>query len=115
MRIATDVMGTLEGPMKKQILAMLEVFAKAGAEITVWSNLYDYAIDAVRDNNLRAEADSKKTKGDLDFDESQYFDLAFEDDRTQTYLPTKRFLFVDEIPDSVEEAEALANKLLGEL
>lgn len=114
MKIACDVMGTLEGRKKKQILKMLDIFSRAGADITVWSNLYSYAVDAVKNNNLKAEYDSKKMMLDYD-DPSEAMDLAIEDDRSQTWLGARRFLFVDEIPEDMAEVELLANKLLGEI
>lgn len=105
MKLACDVKGTLEGPKKKQVLKLLDLFSKAGYEITVWSNLYSYAVDAVSDNNLRAEAMGKKMKMDLDYDESAYFNFAIEDDRRQEYLAAKQFIWVDEIPDDIEQIE----------
>lgn len=116
MKIACDVKGTLEGSKKKQVLKILDLFSKAGYSITVWSNLYSYAIDAVKDNNLRAEADSKRSKGDYNFeyDESKYFDFAIEDDRRQEYLAAKKFIWVDDIPDDIEQIEEFVKKLIGD-
>lgn len=94
MKIACDVKGTLEGPKKKQVLRILELFEKQGYEITVWSNLYSYSVQAVRDNNLKADSISKKMK--LDFDsEDEYFNFAIEDDRQQDYLATNKFIWMD--------------------
>ena len=114
MKIACDVKGTLEGPKKKQILKMLDLFAKAGYEIVVWSNLYSYAIDAVKDNNLRAEAIPKKSKGDYphEYDESTYYNIAIEDDRKQEYLAAKQFIWVDEIPEDIEQIELYVKEIL---
>lgn len=108
MKIAVDVKGTLEGYKKPQILRMIELFQKAGHTVVVWSNLYSYAVDAVRDNNLQnIESTSKSGKGDYGFegDESKFYDLAIEDDHSQTWLAAKRFIFVDEIPNTVEQIE----------
>jgi len=103
MKIAFDVKGTIEGPRKIQVLAMLRHLKELGHEVIVWSNLYSYATDAVRNYDLNVEATSKKMM--LDYDsESEAMDLAIEDDRSQTWLGAKKFLFVDEIPDNSTEA-----------
>lgn len=112
MKIACDVKGTLEGPKKKQVLKMLDLFHRAGYEITIWSNLYSYATDAVRDNNLRAHAMSKYSKSDYDNNESQFFNFAIEDDRNQTYLAAKKIIWVDEIPEDLEQVELFVKELL---
>jgi hypothetical protein len=112
MKIACDVKGTLEGSKKKQVLRILELFAKAGYEITVWSNMYSYAVDAVRDNNLKADANSKRMKMDLDYEEDKYFNFAIEDDRQQEYLAAKHFIWVDEIPNDLAAIDLFVKELL---
>jgi hypothetical protein len=114
MKIACDVKGTIEGPKKKQVLKLLDLFSRAGYSVTVWSNLYSYAVDAVKNNNLRAEFDSKKSKGDypIEYDESKYFNFAIEDDRQQDYLAAKTFIWVDDIPDDIEQVELFFKELL---
>ncbi|HBI00989.1 MAG TPA: hypothetical protein DDY18_05130 [Flavobacterium sp.] len=113
-RIACDVKGTLEGPKKKQVIKILDLFSKAGYAVTVWSNLYSYAVDAVKDNNLKAEAMSKRMKMDLGYDETQYFDFAIEDDSRQEYLAAKKFIWVHDIPDDMEQIEGFVKGLLSE-
>jgi len=112
MKIASDVKGTIEGSKKKQVLKILDLFSRAGYQITVWSNLYSYAIDAVKDNNLKAEVMSKRMKMDFDYDETQYFDFAIEDDYRQDYLAAKKFIWVNDIPDDMEQIESFVKKLL---
>lgn len=112
MKIASDVKGTIEGSKKKQVLKMLDLFSRAGHQITVWSNLYSYAVDAVKDNNLKADAMSKRSKSDVDYEEEKYFDIAIEDDGRQTYLAAKRFVWVNDIPDDIDQIEAFVKKLL---
>lgn len=112
MKIAFDVMGTIEGPKKNQVLAMIRHLKEHGHEVVVWSNLYSYATDAVEDYDLQVEAMSKKMM--LDYDsESEAMDLAIEDDRSQTWLGAKKFLFVDELPHDVPEAIKLLMERLN--
>ena len=112
VKLACDVKGTLEGSKKKQVLKLLELFAKAGYEITVWSNSYGYAVDAVKDNNLKANFESKRMKMDLDYDETRYYNFAIEDDHQQDYLAAKQFIWVDDIPDDIEQVELFFRELL---
>lgn len=65
MKIAFDVKGTIEGPKGKFVLGMLKMFQDAGHEVIVWSNAYGYAVDAVRDHELDAEAHLKWSKGSV--------------------------------------------------
>lgn len=112
MKIACDVKGTLEGPKKKQVLRILDLFSKAGYEVTVWSNLYSYAVDAVKDNNLKAQFMDKKSKGDYEYDETKYFNFAIEDDRSQSYLAAKTFIWVDTIPEDIAAIDMFFRELL---
>jgi len=97
-RIAFDVKGTIEGPKKDLVLHIFEKLQEQGHECVVWSNLYSYAVDAIKDNNLKnTQAMSKKSKGDLLSNGEELFDLCIEDDRSQTYLGAKKIAFVDEL------------------
>lgn len=102
MRIAVDVKGTLEGHKRAQILRMMLFLQDEGHEIVVWSNAYGYAVDAVKNLAETAlegiEPQDKRTKSDMDHEESRYFDIAIEDDRSQEWLAAKHFIWVDEIP-----------------
>ena len=100
MRIAFDVKGTLDGPKGHIILSALHHLLKQGHTCVVWSNLYSYAADFVRDNELDklgVEAMSKKSLSDLEGYDTQPFDYAIEDDTRQTYLAAKQFIFVHQI------------------
>lgn len=108
MRIAFDVKGTIEGPKKKFVLALLYRLQDLGHEVIVWSNSYGYAVDAVRDNALKAEATSKRGKGDYGFDDSTYVDVAVEDDTGQTWLAAKSFVWVNDIPEDMGSVFDLA-------
>lgn len=103
MRVAFDVKGTIEGYNGELILELFRGLQAQGHECVVWSNLYSYAVDAVKNNNLTAEAMTKLTKGDLLSQGRELFDLCIEDDYRQTYLGAKQILFVDQVtPDLVE-------------
>ena len=115
MKLAVDVKGTLEGPKKQQILKIIGLFMNAGYEITIWSNLYSYAVDAMMKNNLKADVDQKRSKSDYPFDndESKFFDFAIEDDRQQKWLATKKFIFVDDIPEDMASIDDFVKDLLS--
>ncbi len=111
MKIACDVKGTLEGPMKKQVLRILELFAKTGYEIIVWSNSYGYAVDAVRDNNLKATAESKSDKWNRE--EENFYAFAIEDDVQQgQWLAAKKFIYVKDIPEDMAAVDLFVRELL---
>lgn len=112
MKIACDVKGTLEGPKKKQVLKMLDLFHRAGYEVTVWSNLFSYAVDAVKENNLRAEVMTKKSKSDMENDGMALFNFAIEDDKQQWYLGATKIIYVDEIPEELTDVELFVQELL---
>lgn len=101
MRIAIDVKGTLEGPRKQDLIRLINAMQAKGHTVLIWSNLYSYAVDAVRDNKLDCVAQSKTTKWDVS-DESQFVDLAIDDDSSQTWLAAKRFIWVHQLPDDIE-------------
>lgn len=102
LRVAFDVKGTIEGPHKDLVLRLFKGLQEKGHNCYVWSNLYSYALDAIRDNNLEnTVAMAKKSKGDLLGDGNELFDVCIEDDRRQTYLGAKRIIFVDELNDEV--------------
>lgn len=98
MRIAFDVKGTIEGPKKALVLHIFEKLQEQGHTCVVWSNSYGYAVDAIKDNNLQnTEPMDKMSKFDLQERGLEPFDLAIEDDRSQTWLGAKKFAFVDEL------------------
>lgn len=101
MRIAFDVKGTIEGPHKAKILRLFHALQARGHELIVWSNLFSYAVDAVKDNNLKAEYMSKRTIGDCET-EADAFDYCIEDDISQWWLASRRFIWVHEVPDDIE-------------
>lgn len=98
MRIAVDVKGTLEGSMRAQIVRMMMFLQDQGHEVVVWSNSYSFAVEAVMklaETPLeQIDAISKQATWDTE----ERFDIAIEDDRSQTWLAAKNFIWVDEIP-----------------
>ena len=96
MKIAFDVKGTLDGPKGHIILSVLLHLQKMGHECIVWSNSYGYARDFVEKHELKdVRAESKGDKWNTD--EKNFYDFAIEDDKSQTYLAAKQFIFVNEI------------------
>lgn len=108
MKIAFDVKGTIEGPKKELVLKLFRGFQNTGHECVVWSNSYGYAVDAIKNNNLLdTHPEDKKSKRDLEEYGRPVYDIAIEDDRSQTWLGAKRFVFVDEL------TEELVDQLVG--
>lgn len=97
MRIACDVLGTIQGPKGKQIIEALRKLIEQGHEVVVWSSDYGLAVNATQRYDLGVEAMGKLSKYEMKEREQELFDVAIEDDRNQTYLGAKRFIFVDEI------------------
>lgn len=113
MRFAFDVKGTIEGPKKKQVLELFRILQALGHTCDVWSNSYGFAVDCVKSNKLNAAPTSKQMKMDLDHDETKFYDVAIEDDTQQTWLAARRFVWVKDLPESMEAIEVLAHQLIG--
>lgn len=112
MRIAFDVKGTIEGPKKKFVLGLLQYLHGMGHEVIVWSNSYEFAKDAVRDNGLiNVKFQSKETVMDLDEESSHMMDLAIDDDRSQTWLASRRFIWVHDLPEATGGIKELAERI----
>lgn len=95
MKIAFDVKGTLSGPKEKFVVRLLLELQALGHECIVWSNSFGYAVDCVAKNGFKeVRAESKSTKWDRD--QSNWYDVAIEDDHSQDYLAAKRIIFVDD-------------------
>lgn len=102
MRIAFDVLGTIQGPKGRVIIEAFKKLQAAGHETVVWSSDYGLAINAVTRYDLNADAMGKLSGYEMREREMELFDVAIEDDRGQTYLGTRRFIFVDEITTADE-------------
>ena len=110
-RIAFDVKGTLgSGPQQKKVFALFQAFEEQGCEMFVWSGVGSFATDLVRTLGLRAECMTKRTIHDTD--PADLMDIAVEDEHQQTYLATKQLVFVDEIPDSLEDIAEFVRDLI---
>lgn len=105
MNIAFDVKGTLEGPKGITIRYILHHLMLRGHKITIWSNSLAYAMDYVKDYGLldKIQPVIKFSKSDVEYKEDLYFDVAFEDDRSQGYLAAKHIVFVDQISADRED------------
>ena len=93
MKVAFDVKGTLYGERQGLVLKLFDVLQKAGHEMFVWSNSYQYATDAVKDLNLPASPMLKFGKWER---KDEQMDLCIEDDHSQEWLGSKRIIFVDD-------------------
>lgn len=100
MRVAFDVKGTIDGYNSELVLKLFKGLQAKGHEVFVWSNLYSYAVDAIKDNHLKnTEPLQKMSRIDLEERELPQMDLAIEDDRSQTWLGANKFVFVDELTE----------------
>lgn len=111
MRIAFDVKGTIEGPKKKFVLGLLKYLQDQGHEVIVWSNSYGYAVDAIKDNALNCVPQSKTTTWDCDGDPERFVDLCIDDDSSQTWLASKRFIWVHDLPEAMGGILAIAESI----
>lgn len=109
MRIAVDVLGTIEGPKRRQVLQIIHALQDLGHEVVIWSSEFSLAVNAVQKYDLECEYRSKHAK--FESEPNEMFDYAIEDDRRQTYLAARKFIWVDELPDSLIACEALARSL----
>lgn len=103
MRIAFDVMGTLKGPKGEFLIEVLKELKARDHECVVWSNSIGFASSAVRDYALGVEYSDKRMKSDVEIDD--WFDVAFEDDHSQTWLASRLLIFVDEVDNSRDVKE----------
>lgn len=119
MRIAIDVIGTLEGHKRAEIITMIRELVKDDHEVVVWSSEFSMAMRAAEKLTVilneydgfpgKIEFMSKRTKTELDPDE--HFDYAIEDDRNQVYLAAKQFIWVQDLPREFEACKELARSL----
>lgn len=115
MKIAVDVKGTLEGPKRKQIVHIIKEALNKGYEVTIWSNgLGRQGAEGLeREYGIKLPYEDKFSKRDAETWERGLFDLAIEDDTSQSYLAAKKFLWVHEIPESDEDALKAFESLLN--
>ena len=66
-----------------------------GHDCVIWSNSINYAYVKAKELDLQWQ-----TKFSYGNNNEPWFDLAIEDDRTQTWLSAKRIVWVDELPES---------------
>jgi hypothetical protein len=107
MRIAFDVMGTLEnGPRRTALRYALAQLYHAGHEIFVWSNEFSYANKVANEfelHGIEVKPLSKYAKFQASEGLGEMMDVAFEDDTSQKYLAANKFYFVHELPDNGKE------------
>ena len=113
MRIAFDVKGTIEGPKKQYIIELLRILKEKGHEVLVWSNSGTYAYHAVTDNNLDCPFMTKFTFGESEFHGGP-MDLCIDDDSSQEWLGSKRFIWVHNVPEFMDGIRLLAESISNE-
>jgi hypothetical protein len=120
MKIACDVLGTIEGDKQASVLRILQSLISAGHEVVIWSSEYSLASEAVKKHRLTNLDGTpllymeKYSTMDVRNQGMPMFDLALEDQQSQTsYLASKFFLMVHEIPYNTERAEQKAQELIN--
>jgi len=106
MRIAFDCSGTLIRNFEnsKDIAEFFRWLQSEGHEVVIWSNSFDYALQAKEEHKLEAECMMKFCKFDEE-DKTKWFDVAIDDDMSQTYLAAKSFISASDIPSDGEYKE----------
>lgn len=102
MKIAFDVLGTLRGHKGPALAEAFRKLQELGHECVIWSSEYSMTTEIKKHYGLECETMSKQTKGDYDYEEKNYFDVAVEDDRGQTYLGARQFAFVDQLRSNAD-------------
>jgi len=110
--IACDVKGTLEGPKKKQVLRILDIFEKIGYSVVVWSSVYSYARDAVKSNKMTTA--KAQEKADIwNTPKESFYSFAVEDDVGQgKWLAANKFIYVKDIPEEMTSVDLFVKELL---
>lgn len=106
MRIAFDCLGTLKGSHGMSLAKAIVKLQLLGHECVIWSSLYSYTIEMKNKYGLNCETMDKMSKYEMSDASVELFDVAVDDDRGQTYLGAKTFVYVDEItqnPDAIVE------------
>lgn len=97
MRIAFDCLGTLMGSHGPALAEAIPKLQALGHECVIWSSLYSYTIEMKNKYKLNVETMEKRSTYEMREYEMELFDVAVDDDRGQTYLGAKAFVYVDEI------------------
>ena len=114
MKIAFDCLGTLTGSHGPALAEAIVKLQSLGHECVIWSSLYSYTIDMKNKYALECETMSKRSKHEMADYEMDLFDIAVDDDRGQTYLGAKKFVYVDEITKNSDAIVAFILKRASE-
>lgn len=114
MRIAFDCLGTLMGSHGPALAEAIVKLQALGHECVIWSSLYSYTIEMKNKYGLNCDTMDKKSKYDMANYEMELFDVAVDDDRSQTYLGAKTFVYVDEITRNADAIVAFILKRASE-
>lgn len=108
MRVAFDVKGTLDGYHQAKIRKLFDVFKFRGHTVVVWSSVLSMA--AKWANALDVECCTKYSKVEAQEQELPFFDVAVEDDYSSSYLATRFYAWVQDVPEADEELEEFVRK-----
>lgn len=114
MRIAFDCLGTLMGSHGPALAEAIVKLQALGHECTIWSSMYSYTIEMKNKYGLQIETMSKMSRYELQERGLEIFDVAVDDDRSQTYLGAKTFVYVDEITRNSDAIVAFILKRASE-
>lgn len=110
MRIAFDVMGTLQGVNSDKVVRLFKALQDRGHDMHVWSSDFGCAMRTNNHLKLNATVLGKVSKIDAKEMGDELMDIAIDDDSTQTWLAAKYIVLVRDIPSDVE---AFADKLIN--
>lgn len=110
MRIAFDVMGTLEGRDEAKVLRLYKALQDRGHDMHIWSSSFSMAMSVNQRLSLDATVQGKFSKAEAANEGDELMDIAIDDDSSQTWLGAKYIVLVRDIPNDVE---AFADKLVN--
>lgn len=111
MKIAFDILGTLQGRDSAKVVALYRALQNKGHDMHVWSSDFAMAMRVNRELKLDATVQGKVSKSEAENEGDSYMDIAIDDDSTQTWLAAKYIVLVRDIPS--KDVEAFADKLIN--
>lgn len=111
MKIAFDVLGTINGYRQSEVLRLFRSLQAKGHEMFVWSSDFGMAVNAVKTHGLNATPLDKFSHSEAE-EKGFKMDVCIEDDHSQTWLAARAIVFVDEMKlDNNENLKLVADKL----
>ena len=108
MKIAFDCKGTLmDGQYVRRVLELFRALQNTGHEVYIWSSEFSYTLTAAKRHGITLPDDRFLSKYSL-VDAAQQglpvMDIAIDDDKLYSnYLAAKKFVYVDTIPETIDE------------